>query len=86
MKWKKRLKQINELRAKHGKDRSLARPFPDLTVEQRTSPVSNRMGPPPILKQEQVKAILGPSFTVTHLHKGAYQVIPIRELKWLNKP
>lgn len=43
MKWKKRLKQIEELKAKHGKDRSRVRSFPDLSVEQRTAPVSNRI-------------------------------------------
>jgi hypothetical protein len=36
--WKKRLKQMQQLQAKHGKDRSLAREFPDLKEEQRTAP------------------------------------------------
>jgi hypothetical protein len=34
MHWKKRQKQIQYLRLKHGSDRSLAREFPDLKVEQ----------------------------------------------------
>jgi hypothetical protein len=38
MHWKKRQKQIQYLQAKHGNDRTLAREFPDLKVEQRTVP------------------------------------------------
>lgn len=75
MKWKKRAKQIEELLAKHGLDRRLARPFPDLSVEQNVAPVSNRFGPPPIIKKETLVAILGPEFTVSHLHKSGYQVL-----------
>ena len=37
MHWKKRQKQIQYLQAKHGNDRSLAREFPDLKIEQRTA-------------------------------------------------
>jgi hypothetical protein len=37
MHWKKRQKQIQYLQLKHGNDRSLAREFPDLKVEQRTA-------------------------------------------------
>jgi hypothetical protein len=40
MHWKKRQKQIQYFQLKHGNDRSLAREFPDLKVEQRTAPVS----------------------------------------------
>jgi hypothetical protein len=43
VRWKKRQKEIQRLLAKHGKDRSLAREFPDLKVEQRTAPCSNGM-------------------------------------------
>jgi len=84
MKWKKRAKQIAELMAKHGKDRSLARAFPDLSVEQRTAPVSNRFAPPS-LKKDQLQLILGPSFVVSHLHKSGYQVLLKRDLPWLGK-
>jgi hypothetical protein len=45
MKWKKRQLEINRLRAKHGRDRSLVRSFPNLKVEQRTSPTSDRFYP-----------------------------------------
>ena len=85
MKWKKRLKQINELKAKHGKDRSLARPFPDLTVEHNVAPLSNRMDTPPILKKDVLEAILGPAFTISHLHKSGYQVLLTSETPWFGK-
>ncbi len=75
MKWKKRAKQIAELKAKHGRDRSLAREFPDLTVEHNVAPLSNRFDTPPVLKKETLVAILGPGFTVSHLHKSGYQVL-----------
>ena len=74
MKWKKRLKELQALRAKHGRDRSLVRKFPDLSVEQRTPPTSDRMEPPPILTHEQLSAMLGPSFFIQHLHKSGYKV------------
>jgi hypothetical protein len=74
MKWKKRAKHIAALRAKHGKDRSLARPFPDLSVKHNVAPLSNRFGPPP-LKQEKEPVQLDPKYTVSHLHKSGYQVL-----------
>lgn len=42
MKWKKRKLFIEALRTKHGKDRSLVREFPDLRIEPRTVPCSNK--------------------------------------------
>jgi hypothetical protein len=84
MKWKKRLKELAALRAKHGRDRSLVRKFPDLSVEKRTSPTSDRMGPPG-LKREQLAAILGPNFVVEHLHKSGYQVLLKEDAKWFGK-
>jgi hypothetical protein len=76
MKWKKRKAELERLRAKHGKDRSLIRSFPDLSVEQRSrvAPLSNRLSTPPILKKEVLIAILGPEYTISHLHKSGYQV------------
>lgn len=74
MKWKKRLKQIEALRAKHGSDRSLARSFPDLSVEKRTSPTSDRVDYKPMLKKQVLQAILGPDYIISHLHKSGYQV------------
>jgi hypothetical protein len=74
MKWKKRAKEIEALKAKHGKDRSLAHPFPDLSVEQRTAPTSDRLATPPALKKEMLQAILGPEYIVGYLHKSGYQV------------
>lgn len=51
MKWKKRLKYISALRAKHGTDRRLARPFPDLTVEFRGEAPSNKFDKAPKWKK-----------------------------------
>jgi hypothetical protein len=84
MKWKKRLQEINSLRAKHGRDRRFARKFPDLSVEQRTAPTSDRFGPSG-LKKHQLEAILGPSFVVEHLHKSGYQVLLKSEAPWFGK-
>ena len=75
MKWKKRKAELERLRTKHGKDRSLARSFPDLTVENKCSPTSDRVDYRPLLKKEALVAILGPEFTISHLHKSGYQVL-----------
>jgi hypothetical protein len=85
MKWKNRLAEINRLRAKHGKDRSLVRSFPDLSVENRTAPTSDRLDIPPVLKKEVLTAILGPEFVISHLHKSGYQVFHRRDLPNLEK-
>jgi hypothetical protein len=85
MKWKKRAKQIAELQAKHGRDRSLARSFPDLTVEHHVAPLSNRLSTPPVLKKDMLVAILGPQFTVSHLHKSGYQVLLKSEAPYFGK-
>src|SRR5262245_63029190 len=79
--WKKRRKQIQRLLAKHGKDRSLAREFPDLKVEQRTAPCSNgmrgstaRRTQPPGMKR----------FPVGHSHKQGLELItPGTDLQWM---
>src|SRR5690242_17337570 len=81
LKWKNRRKEIERLRQKHGKDRSLARSFPDLKVEQRTSPCTNGMAghaprhaPPPGIKQ----------FPVGHCHKQGLELItPGTDLQWM---
>jgi hypothetical protein len=84
MRWKKREEELRKLRQKHGRDRSLARNFPDLSVEHRpgVASLSNRMGPPG-LKKRTLQAILGPSFVVEHIHKSGYQVFSVRDLSWL---
>jgi hypothetical protein len=81
MHWKKRQKQIQFLQAKHGNDRSLAREFPDLEVEQRTPPCSNgtrgrtaRRALPPGMKQ----------FPIGHCDKQGYElIIPGTDLQWM---
>jgi hypothetical protein len=85
MKWKKRALEIEKLKAKHGKDRSLVRTFPDLRVEQSVAPMSNRLDTPPLLKKEVLVAILGEGFVVSHLHKSGYQVMMKSEAKWFGK-
>ena len=80
MHWKKRQKQIQYLQAKHGNDRSLAREFPDLKVEQRTAPCSNGM------RGSTARRVLPPGmkqFPVGHCHKqGLELIIPGADLQW----
>jgi len=81
MHWKKRQKQIQYLQAKHGSDRSLAREFPDLKVEQRTAPCSNGM------RGRTARRVLPPGmkqFPVGHCHKQGYElIIPGADLQWM---
>jgi len=80
--WRKRRKQIQQLRRKYGNDRSLAREFPDLTVEQRTAPCTNgmrgstaRREQPPGMRQ----------FPVGHGHKQGLELItPGMDLQWMS--
>ena len=78
---KKRQKQIQYLQAKHGNDRSLAREFPDLKVEQRTAPCSNGM------RGRTARRVLPPGmkqFPVGHCHKQRYElIIPGTDLQWM---
>jgi hypothetical protein len=79
--WKQRQKEIQRLQAKHGRDRSLGRVFPDLKVEQRTAPCSNgmrgstaRRDRPAGMKQ----------FPVGHSHKQGLELItPGMDLQWM---
>ena len=79
--WKKRQKQIQYLQLKHGNDRSLAREFPDLKVEQRTAPCSNGM------RGSAARRVLPPGmkqFPVGHCHKqGLELIIPGTDLQWM---
>jgi hypothetical protein len=81
MHWKKRQKQIQYLQAKHGNDRSLAREFPDLKVEQRTAPCSNGV------RGRTARRVLPPGmkqFPVGHCHKQGYElIIPGTDLQWM---
>jgi hypothetical protein len=86
MKWKKRAAEIALLKAKHGKDRSLARPLPDLTVEQRVAPLSNRLDTRDIAaKKPQPTVKLGPNYTISLLSKSGYQVMLKKEAPWFGK-
>jgi hypothetical protein len=77
MKWKKRQKELDALRAKHGRDRSMARSFPDLSVPQRTSPTSGRVDIVPTLKKEILEFILGSEFVVYYNKKSGYEVLKV---------
>ena len=81
MHWKKRQKQIQYLQLKHGNDRTLAREFPDLKVEQRTAPCSNGM------RGGTARRVLPPGtkqFPVGHCHKQGYElIIPGTDLQWM---
>jgi hypothetical protein len=79
--WKKRQKEIQRLREKHGQTRRLARQFPDLKVEQRTAPCTNgmrgstaRRAQAPGMKQ----------FPIGHSHKQGLELItPGTDLQWM---
>lgn len=70
--WKKRKQQIDELRQKHGRDRSLIRSFPDLSVEQRTASCSNSFSP---TCHWDVKCGRAPGLMVGALNKSCLQVV-----------
>jgi hypothetical protein len=79
--WKKRRRQIEQLRAKHGNDRSLAREFPDLKVEQRPAPCTNGM------RGSTARRVQPPGmkrFPVGHSHKQGLELItPSMDLQWM---
>ena len=74
MSWKKRWAEIMRLKAKHGKDRSLIRTFPDLSVEKRTAPTGDLRPPGGSLSREQVVHMMGKGWKVSLTTHG-YKVI-----------
>ena len=79
--WKKRQKQIERLKARHGADRSLVREFPDLKVEQRTAPCSNGMRGS---TARRPRAAGMKQFPVGHSHKQGLELItPGTDLQWM---
>jgi hypothetical protein len=79
--WKKRQQEIKRLQAKHGNDRSLAREFPDLKVEQRTPPCSNGMRGNTARRARPLGA---KQFPVGHSHKQGLELItPGMDLQWM---
>ena len=81
MHWKKRRQEIERLQAKHGNDRSLAREFPDLKVEQRTSPCLNGMRG---TTARRVRPLDAKQFPVGHSHKQGLELItPGMDLQWM---
>ena len=81
MQWKKRIKEIQRLQAKHGKDRSLVREFPNLKVEQRAAPCSNGMRGS---TARRVQPSGMKQFPVGHSHKQGLELItPGMDLQWM---
>ena len=81
MHWKKRQKQIERLKARHGADRSLIREFPDLKVEQRTAPCSNGMRGSTARRPHAAGM---KQFPVGHSHKQGLELItPGTDLQWM---
>lgn len=80
MKWKKRQQQIEEMRRRHGRDRSLTRTFPDLKVEQRTAPCSNDMAKISYAAPKEGTSDHG--LIVDTLHKQGPMVLSKTELPW----
>jgi hypothetical protein len=79
--WKKRRKQIQQLRAKYGKDRSLVREFPDLKVEERTSPCTNGMRGGTARRAQPAGM---KRFPIGHSHKQGLELItPGTDLQWM---
>lgn len=74
------LKQIDALRAKHGKDRSGARAFPNLRVEHNVAPLGNQLGGSTAAKAPIEGAF---PFTVSHLPKQGYQLITREDVPYL---
>jgi len=73
--------RFNTFRRSTVNDRSLAREFPDLKVEQRTAPCSNGM------RGRTARRVLPPGmkqFPVGHCHKQGYElIIPGTDLQWM---
>ena len=79
--WKKRQKEIQRLLAKHGRDRSLARQFPDLKIEQRIAPCSNGMRGS---TARRIQPAGMKRFPVGHSHKQGLELItPGMDLQWM---
>jgi hypothetical protein len=83
-KWQRLQAEIDVLKLKHGKDRSRARAFPDLSGPSPTGrSLSNGFAPvvqtikPPLSHSDQL--------IVSHLHKSAYQVLLRSEVPFAAK-
>jgi hypothetical protein len=79
--WKKRKKEIERLRTKYGKDRSLARAFPNLKVEQQVAPCTNGMRGS---TARRVQPSGAKQFPVGNCHKQGLELItPGTDLQWM---
>lgn len=76
-------KEVERLRKKHGKDRSLARSMPNYKIEQNVAPLSNRFATPGSTFRKSNPA---PShLIVSHLHKQGYQVLSKDDVQYASK-
>jgi hypothetical protein len=83
-KWQRRQAEIAVLQLKHGKDRSLARSFPDLSVLSPTGrSLSN--GFAPVVQNLKPSMSASDQLIVSHLHKSAYQVLLRSEVPFAAK-
>lgn len=73
--------QLQRLRAKHGRDRSLVRQFPDLQVVQHHRSLGDGFAPVVWHPPQTYECGL----TVSHLHKSGYQVVSKSELPFVGR-
>jgi len=82
MHWKKRQKQIQNLQAKHGNDRSLAREIPGPKGRAADSAMLERH-----VRGRTARRVLPPGmkqFPIGHCHKQGYElIIPGTDLQWM---
>jgi hypothetical protein len=72
VRWETREREIAELRQRHGRDRSLVRGFPDLSVEHNVAPCTNGMSGS-CAAREQPSGMK--RFPVGHSHKQGLELL-----------
>ena len=79
VKWKKRRAELERLEAKHGRDRSLARGFPELSVKRTHPSLSDGFAP---VQSVARRAPQDHGLIVDTLHKQGMMVLAKSELPW----
>ena len=77
--WKRVSRDLERLRAAHGRDRSLLREFPDLSVDRQVPPCTCGMAGPTYRQQPRPSV---PHLVVGTPHKQGSMVMPRSELPW----
>lgn len=77
--WKRVSRDLERLRAAHGRDRSLLRAFPDLSVDRQAPPCTCGMSGPTYRAQPRPQ---GHGLLVGTPHKQGSMVMPRSELPW----